>query len=84
MHLYVGPCHVVSAEIAVAMAVMIQNLADSEVWGVIHFLQAYEILGYLAKEASSHVESGANRQGKQRKHCLPYIFYPYLPHLLYV
>ena len=28
MQLYVGPCHVVSAEIAVAMSVPIENLAD--------------------------------------------------------
>ena len=40
MQLYVGPCHVVSAEIAVAMAVPIENTADCEVRGVIRFLQA--------------------------------------------
>ena len=54
--LYVGPCHVVSAEIAVAVAVPIENPADCEVRGVIHFLQADEILGYLAEEENSHVE----------------------------
>ena len=56
MQLYVGPCHVVSAEIAVAMAVPIENPADCEVRGVIRFLQADEILGYLAEEAGSRVE----------------------------
>ena len=56
MQLYVGPCHVVSAEIAVAMAVPIENPADCEVRGVIRFLQADEILGYLVEEASSRVE----------------------------
>ena len=43
----------VSAEIAVAMALPIENLADCEVQGVIHVLQVDEILGYLAEEASS-------------------------------
>ena len=47
MQLYVGHCHVVSAEIVVAMAVSIENPADCEVRGV-SFLQADEILGYLA------------------------------------
>ena len=56
MQLYVGPCHVISAEIAVAMAVLIENPADCEVRGVIRFLPADEILGYLAEEASSRVE----------------------------
>ena len=56
MQLYVGPCHMVSAEIAVAMAVLIENPADCEVLGVIRFLQADEILGYLAEEASSRME----------------------------
>ena len=56
MQLYVGPCHVVSAEIAVAMAVQIENPADCEVRDVIPFLQADEILGYLAEETSSRVE----------------------------
>ena len=56
MQLYVGPCHVVSAELAVAMAVPIENTADCEVRGVIHFLQADEILDYLVKEAHSRVE----------------------------
>ena len=46
----------VNAEIAVAMAVPIENPADCEVRDVIRFLQAIEILGYLAKEASSRVE----------------------------
>ena len=54
MQLYVRPCHVVSAEIAVA--VPIENPVDCEVRGVIRFLQADEILGYLAEEASSRVE----------------------------
>ena len=44
MQLYVGPCHVVSAEIAVVMAVPIENPADCEVRGVNSFLQADEIL----------------------------------------
>ena len=46
----------VSAEIAVAMAVPLENPADCEVRGVIRFLQADEILRYLAEEASSRVE----------------------------
>ena len=49
-------CHVVSAEIAATKAVPIENSADCEVRGVIRFLQADEILGYLAEEASSRVE----------------------------
>ena len=56
MLLYVGPCYMVSAEIAVAMGVPIENPIDCEVQGVISFLQADEILGYLAEEASSRVE----------------------------
>ena len=56
MQLYVGPCHVVRAEIAVAMAVAIENPADWEVRGVIRFLQTDEILGYLAEETSFRVE----------------------------
>ena len=56
MQLYVGPCHVVTAEIAVAMAMRIDNPADCEGRGVIRFLQADEILGYLDEEASSRVE----------------------------
>ena len=55
--LYAGPCHVVSTEMAVAMAVPIEKPADDcEARGVISFLQADEILGYLAEEASSRVE----------------------------
>ena len=56
MQLHVGPCHVESAEIAVAMAVQIENSAENEVRGFIRFLQADEILSYLAEEASSRVE----------------------------
>ena len=56
MQLCVGPCHMVSAEIAVAMAVPIENPADCEGRGVIRFLQVDDILGYLAEEASSRVE----------------------------
>ena len=56
IQLYVGPCHLVSAEKAVAMAVPIENPADCEVRGVIRFLKADEVLGYLAKEASFRVE----------------------------
>ena len=56
MQLYVGPCHGVSAEITVAMAVPIGNSDDCEVRGVIRFLQADEILGYLVGETSSRVE----------------------------
>ena len=52
MQLYVGPCHLV----AVARVVLIENPADCEVRGVIRFLQADEILGYLAEETSSRVE----------------------------
>ena len=46
----------VSAEIAMAMPVPIENPADCEVRGVIPFLQADEILGYLAEEVTSRVE----------------------------
>ena len=56
MQLHVESCHVVSAEMAVAMAVLIENTADCEVRGVIRFLQADEILGYLAEETSSRME----------------------------
>ena len=52
----IGPCHVVSAEIAVAMAVPIENPADCKLRGIIRFLQADGILGYLAEETSSHME----------------------------
>ena len=55
MQLYVGPCPVVSAEIAVAIALSIENTDGCEVRGVIRFLQADEILGYLAEEGSSRV-----------------------------
>ena len=50
------PCHLVSAEIAVAMAVPIENPADCEVRGVTRFLLAHEILRYLAEEATARVE----------------------------
>ena len=56
MQLYVGPCHVVSAQITVAIAVPIENPTDCEVRGVISFLQSDEIVGYLAEEESSRVE----------------------------
>ena len=52
MQLYVEPCHVVSAKIAVP----IENPADCEARGVICFQQADEVLGYLTEEASSRVE----------------------------
>ena len=55
MQLYVGPCHVVNAELAVAMAVPIENHADCKLRGVIRFLLADEILGYLAEKTSSRV-----------------------------
>ena len=45
----------VSGEIAVAMAVPIENTANCEVQGVICFLQANEIFDYLAEDTSSHV-----------------------------
>ena len=45
----------VTADIAVAMAVPNQNPANCEVQGDIRFLQADEILGYPAEEASSCV-----------------------------
>ena len=54
MQLYVRPCHVVSAQIAVVMAVPIDN-PDCEVRGVTRFLQADEILSCLAEEPSSHM-----------------------------
>ena len=50
MQLYVRPCHMVSAEIAVAMAVPIENPVQCEVRGIIRFLQADKILVYLAEE----------------------------------
>ena len=56
MQLYVESCHVVSAEIVVAIAVPIENPADCEMRGVTRFLQADEMLGYPAEEASSRVE----------------------------
>ena len=56
MQLYVGPCHMVSAEIAVVRAVSIENPANGEVRGFIRFLQADEILGYLPEEAGYRVE----------------------------
>ena len=37
LKLYVGPYHMVSTEIAVAMAVPIENPADCEVWGCYSF-----------------------------------------------
>ena len=46
----------VSVEITVVMAFPIDNPADCEVRGVIRFLQADEILGYLGQEESSRVE----------------------------
>ena len=45
MQLYVVPCLVVSTEIAVAVDVPNENLADCDVRGVIRFLQAVAILG---------------------------------------
>ena len=56
MQLYVGPCHMLCAEIAVAIAMLIENPADCEVRGVNRFLQADEILGYLVEESSSRLE----------------------------
>ena len=56
MQLYVGPRHVVSAQLVVAIAVPIENPSDYEVRGVIRFLQADEMLGYIAEEASSRLE----------------------------
>ena len=46
----------VNTEISVVMATPIENPADCEVRGVVIFLQADEILGYLAAEASSRVD----------------------------
>ena len=43
MYLYVGPCQVVSIEIAVARTAPIENPADCKVRDVIRFLQADEI-----------------------------------------
>ena len=64
MQLYVGPSHVVSSEIAVAMAVPIENPDNCEVRGVglIRFLQADEILGYLAEEVKSAWNCSVARQ----------------------
>ena len=55
MQLYVGYCYVLSAEIAVAMAVPIENPTGCEVRAVIRFLQADEFLGYVTEKASSRV-----------------------------
>ena len=44
MQLYIRPCHMVSAEIAVAMAVQFLNHAVYELIAVIRFLQDDEIL----------------------------------------
>ena len=43
-------------EITVAMTLPVEHPADCEVRDVIRFLQADEILGYLAEEASCYVE----------------------------
>ena len=56
MQLYIGPCHVVSAEILLNMAVTIDNPAGCEVRGITRFLQADEILHYLDEDASSRKE----------------------------
>ena len=56
MQLYVGHYKVVIAEIAVAMAVPIENPVDCELRGVIRFLKADKFLGYLDEEAGSRVE----------------------------
>ena len=58
LHLYVGPCHMVNAGIALA----IENPADCEVRGVISFLQADEILSYLAEQTSTRMECSVTRQ----------------------
>ena len=55
VQLYVGLCHVVTAEIAVAMAVLIENPASCEMRRVIRVLEVNEILVYPAEEASSRV-----------------------------
>ena len=52
----------VSAEIAVAMDVPIENPADCKVRGVIRFLQANEILGYLAKRQVLAKNCSVSRQ----------------------
>ena len=49
MQLFVGPCHVVRYEMAVAMALPIEKPAVCEVQGVIRFLHVDEILSYLAQ-----------------------------------
>ena len=48
-------CRALSAEIAVAMAVPVEDPADCEVRGIIRLLQADEILRYLTEEAITHV-----------------------------
>ena len=52
----------ISAEIPVAMAVPIENPADCNVRGIIGFLQADEILGYLAKEQALAWKCSVARQ----------------------
>ena len=49
MQLYVVHCHIVRAEIAVTMAMPIENPAECTVGGVTRFLKADEILGYLGR-----------------------------------
>ena len=62
MQLYVGSCHVVSAEIAVVMAVPIENPADCELRGVIRFLQTDEIIRLSCRR-------GKLSRGSRHKSC---------------
>ena len=90
MQLYIRSCHMVSAEIAVATAVPIENPADCEVRGVIRFPQVDEILGYLDEEASSRMNCSVARphtaQQTQALLCEQFYWYilehpPYSPDL---
>ena len=54
MQLYIGPCNLVSAEIAWPQP--IENPANCEMRGVTSFLQVDEILYYLAEAVSSCME----------------------------
>ena len=51
------------------------------IWHLPNFIIVHTVEKFLRKYI---LNTGANRQGKQRKHCLPYLLYVHLPHLLYV
>ena len=71
MQLYVGPCHVVGAEIAVATVVPIENSADCEVGGVIRFLQEKNVrpCDILCRLVTIYGE-GVMNAASVRKYCI--------------